>query len=156
MTSGNLIHCIYASMAKTKFSEASLAEILALARTNNASLDVTGILLYSEGSFFQVIEGDARVVDTLFAKIAADPRHEKVTKIIREPISCRQFSDWTMGYLMITQGEIEAIDGLNDFFTNGSCLAQIDNGRARKLLHRFADGRWRSRLGGATKRAVPA
>jgi hypothetical protein len=156
MESSNLIHCIYASAARSKYSEAALFELLKRARMNNAGLGVTGMLLYSDGSFFQVIEGDAGVVDALYTKIAADPRHEKVTQIIREPIRARQFDDWTMGYLKMTQQEIETIEGLNDFFGDATCLAQIDGGRARKLLRSFADGRWRSRLGGVAERPALA
>ncbi|MDB5810935.1 MAG: hypothetical protein JWN94_3057, partial [Betaproteobacteria bacterium] len=69
--SGKLIHCIYASAAKSAFSNTALAELLAKARKNNRSLEATGMLLYADGSFFQVIEGEAAMIDALFVKIAA-------------------------------------------------------------------------------------
>ena len=156
MTAKPVFQLIYASAAAKEFRPSDLPDILRVARETNGPLGVTGMLLYSDGSFFQVIEGDAGVVDALYTKIAADPRHEKVTQIIREPIRARQFDDWTMGYLKMTQQEIETIEGLNDFFGDATCLAQIDGGRARKLLRSFADGRWRSRLGGVAERPALA
>jgi hypothetical protein len=146
----SLIHCIYASAAKQAYGEAELAELLQRAQTNNARLNVTGMLLYSEGSFFQVLEGDEATVDGLLAKIAADKSHEQVTLIMREPIAKRAFGEWTMGFSRMTREDIESIDGLNDFFGKASCFAQIDSGRAKKLLRCFAEGRWRSRLSGVT------
>jgi len=151
----SLIHCIYASAANSKFGELQLATLLMRARTDNARRGITGMLVYAEGSFFQVLEGNAVAVDGVFDKIGADPRHEQVTQIIREPIAGRAFGDWSMGYSRMTRDDIEGIDGLNDFFGKASCLAQIDGGRAMKLLRTFSAGRWRSRLGvGSQSRAA--
>jgi len=63
-----------------------LAELLQGARDTNAELGLTGMLLYAEGSFFQVLEGQADVVDALYDKIERDKRHDQVTLVIREPI----------------------------------------------------------------------
>jgi len=152
----SLIHCIYASAATVEFDASQLAMLLEQARTSNADAGITGMLIHAEGSFFQVLEGDAHRVESLVAKIKADPRHEKVTEIIREPIPRRAFGDWTMGYARMTREDFAAIDGLNDFFGRASCLARIDAGRARKLLGRFAAGRWRLCSGTAPDRMAAA
>lgn len=146
-----LIHCIYASAATKSFSAAEMTELLMYARTNNACLGVSGMLLYVDGSFFQVIEGRADKVDGLYKKIAADKRHSGISLIIREPISERSFADWTMGYSAMNREDIKEIDGLNDFFGKGSCFAELDSGRAKKILESFAKGRWRIRLRGAAE-----
>ncbi|MEQ8496099.1 MAG: BLUF domain-containing protein, partial [Gammaproteobacteria bacterium] len=91
----SLIHCIYASAATAPLDAAQRRELLRVARANNRRLGVTGILLYVDGSFFQVLEGEADVVDELFLRIAGDPRHANVTEIIRERIAQRAFPDWS-------------------------------------------------------------
>lgn len=48
-----------------------------------------------------------------------------------------------MGYASISRRELEKIDGMNDFFSGKTCLADIDKGRAQKILNAFAEGRWR-------------
>ena len=144
--SDELVHLIYVSVATEHFKDDDLITLLELARTKNAATDVTGMLLYSERNFFQVLEGDAQVVDSLYKKISADERHSKVAKIIQEPISERAFGKWTMAYTGATREQLGAIEGLSDFFSEGTCLAEIDPGRSKKLLGAFAKGRWRQNL----------
>lgn len=142
----DLIHCIYASTARDSFSDQQLTELLRRARLRNTVLGVTGMLLYDRGSFFQALEGNARLVEALFERIAADPRHHRVVEIINEPIPRRAFADWSMGFSMVDPARLRRIDGLNDFFGAGRSLADLDEGRARKLFQAFAAGRWRRRI----------
>lgn len=146
-----LTHLIYTSAATKEFDPSDLKTILQLARSNNAQRSVTGMLLYTSGSFFQVLEGEEATLMELFARIALDPRHESVTKIIHEPIAQRSFSDWTMGFLEGDASELEMIEGLNDFFRQGNSLTNLESGRAKKLLSAFSQGRWRARLKGNAK-----
>lgn len=139
----DLIHLIYASKATIDFSEDDIVYLLAKARKNNNSLNVTGMLLFDKGSFLQILEGEEKVVNKLFTEISKDKRHGNIVKIITEAISRRHFNDWSMGYARISRSELEKIEGMNDFFKGSTCLADIDKGRAKKILTAFADGRWR-------------
>jgi len=138
-----LIRCIYASIAVPQFKEDELPMLLEGARRANAEHGVTGMLLYVEGSFFQVLEGEADAVDATYTRITRDPRHTQVTLIIREPIAQRDFSNWTMGFAVVDRLETGQLDGENDFFTKSSCVDVLDPGRAKKLLAAFRNGRWR-------------
>ena len=122
-----------------------MAAILDAARRKNASLSITGMLLYTEGSFFQVLEGPSDALASLLATIKNDSRHASVTKIIDEPIARRDFPDWKMGYSHVSQHELVTIDGLTDFFQNSQSLVHMPPGRAKRLLGAFAAGRWRLR-----------
>ena len=141
-----LIHCIYTSVANEKYDHDEMVFLLDIIRTNNKKLNVTGMLLYDDGSFFQVLEGDKAAVNSLFMQIEKDPRHCKVSKLVEEPITTRSFSEWTMGYSNVTAKELSKIKGLNDFFTDNHCFTELDESRAIKLLNEFRDGRWRTRL----------
>jgi hypothetical protein len=125
-----------------------------VARENNAKLGLTGMLLYAEGSFFQVLEGQVDVVDALYAKIARDKRHAQVTLVIREPISKRHFDAWTMGFYRTSLADLAGMSGVNNFFGNDRAEVSIDAGRARKLLAAFREGRWRKQLAGARRTAA--
>jgi hypothetical protein len=148
-----LIHCIYASTAASIFKESDIPALLEHARTANAEGALTGMLLYIEGGFFQVLEGDDTVVDEVYGRIKRDPRHSKVTLIIQEPIAVRDFSDWTMGFCTVDSLEAGQLIGENDFFKSASCVTRLDGGRAKKLLAAFRTGRWRHQRTG-THRAV--
>ena len=154
MTSG-LVQCIYASAVSREFEDNELAELLQTARANNAKLGLTGMLLYAEGSFFQVLEGPADVVDALYAKIESDHRHAHMTLVIREPIPKRCFDAWTMGFYKASREELAGMSGVNDFFDKDRTAVRVDAGRAKKLLAAFRDGRWRTQLTGA-RRPAPA
>lgn len=138
-----LVHLIYASRAAQPLTEEELVELLNMARTSNSSIGVTGMLLHCEGSFFQVLEGEEKIVSALYKKISKDPRHEDIVKIIQESIEERAFGEWSMGYARAKKEQLKSISGLNDFFQSKKCLGEIDTGRARKLLTAYADGHWR-------------
>ena len=142
-----LVHCIYCSASLIgDFSRQELDRLLEQARSNNARLGITGILLYENRSFLQVLEGPRTVVEVLFDKIAVDKRHGRATRIIAEPIQERAFGEWTMGFPKLSLKELEEIPGLNDFFTRGHSFEQIGEGRAKTLLEAFKEGRWRAAL----------
>lgn len=145
----SLIHCIYASASTCHFGDDELSLLLRQARQVNQALGITGMLLHVDGSFFQVLEGEPEKVDGLFDKISRDPRHSRVTLIVREPIAKRSLTDWTMGYTPIAKQDVATIVGQNDFFAGASCLVDLDDRRAKKLLAAFGRGRWRAALGGA-------
>ena len=137
----SLIHCIYASAETSRFDSSELADLLRHARNNNQRLGLTGMLLFSGGSFLQVLEGDADVVDAMYERIALDTRHGQVTLIIREPIAKRSFNDWSMGFFEIAHDDLAQMEGFQA--VTSVSFAQLDSGRARKLLNAFAEGRWR-------------
>jgi hypothetical protein len=92
----SVIALVYVSAARKLFDEAALSILLAQCQRNNARLGVTGMLLYADGNFMQVVEGDAAAVDALVATIAQDPRHSRMTVLLRMPIEQRQFAGWSM------------------------------------------------------------
>jgi hypothetical protein len=145
----SLIHIVYASVETQAFSSAQLTELLQKARVKNEDLHMTGMLLYSDGNFFQVLEGEPDSVDGMYKKLHLDKRHQQLALIVREPIAKRYFADWSMGFSRVTPEELSQVDGLNDFFLEGSCFVRLDSGRAKKLLGFFAEGRWRAKLTGA-------
>ena len=147
MSKGNLMHCAYCSAStKTPLSSTELESLLAECRRNNSKADVTGLLLYQNGSFFQVLEGEHATVEALFHKISLDKRHHQTKKIIFEPIATRSFAAWTMGFPKITSKELATIPGLSDFFHHGTSYVELGEGRAKSLLGAFKDGKWRASL----------
>jgi hypothetical protein len=143
---GGLIRLAYVSEATVTFSDAALRELLTQARANNASLDVTGMLLFIDRSFFQILEGDAETVHRLFAKIGRAKRHGHLVKLIEEPIEQRDFGDWSMGMAKVSSKELRSLPGFSDILAGGGSLQAIGSARARVLLSAFRDGRWRARV----------
>ncbi len=144
-----LIHCIYASRAIDPPTESGMQAILERSRVNNAARNITGMLLFVDGTFFQVLEGDEPRVDETYRFISRDARHDRVTQIIRESIARRSFGEWSMGFTAVGRADAQRLVGENDFFRGANCLEGINPGRAKKLLAAFAAGRWRTDQTGA-------
>ena len=118
----SLEHLIYASVATTPFGVSQLTDLLQKARTSNDRLGLTGMLLHcdSDGSFFQVLEGEPAAIDQLLQKLLLDKRHSHLTPIIREPIAARSFGNWSMGFSSVSPEKLRKVPGLNDFFQQTS------------------------------------
>ena len=144
MSDPNLIQLFYASSASVPFSEADLHALLKKARKVNTGLGVSGMLLYAEGSFFQVLEGPADTVEDLYNAIKGDRRHKNVRRIAKLPIDTRDFADWSMAHADVTPEEAVKIPGLSDFFN----ATEADDGErvSQTLLKSFRKGMWRARL----------
>ena len=99
MAGERLVSIVYGSAATAGFSTLDLDELLSTARANNRVSGVTGMLLYEDGRFLQVLEGPETVVRDLMATIAPDVRHDRVEVLTDEPIEERRFPDWTMGHV---------------------------------------------------------
>jgi hypothetical protein len=100
-----MIRLTYASTASQEWSPEDLLKLLKQARTNNGAKNITGILLYSNGTFFQVLEGEEAAVENLFRTIEKDPRHKNCTIIERLNITERAFQYWSMGFEKIDPKE---------------------------------------------------
>ena len=81
-----------------------IADILAVSRRNNNRDDLTGSLAYSEGRFFQVVEGQAVDVDRMMKRVTLDRRHSDILVVSRMPVEGRIFADWSMNAPSISPG----------------------------------------------------
>lgn len=86
----------YSSISAELLTEQELFDIVSSAMIFNAYDDITGVLIYQDQIFFQVIEGRRDKILRLFSKIELDPRHTEVEQLWLHPISQRKFSDWSM------------------------------------------------------------
>ncbi len=97
-----LIQICYASVASAPFEEPALQGLLKKARANNSRDGITGLLLYGNGHFVQVFEGEEAPVDALYARILTDSRHRQVFQLYRDPVSTRDFANWMMAFERLT------------------------------------------------------
>jgi hypothetical protein len=94
-----MIQIVYASASVMRLSPAQLTLLLDQSRIRNATYSVTGMLLYHNGSFLQVLEGPEFGVDRIFASIQRDSRHNSIKLLHRQPIVRREFADWSMSFI---------------------------------------------------------
>lgn len=104
---------IYSSDAATPMQMEDLEEILEHARSRNARTGVTGALVYIDGVFLQILEGDFDTIQQLMAKISADVRHEEVTVLQEAEIPAAVFEGWEMAYIGATNEQVAQWAGLS-------------------------------------------
>ena len=137
----SLISLIYASRSTEYFHEHQIPELLQQVRIANARQEITGMLLYIDGSFVQVLEGHPEMVDAVFSRILSDMRHNQLRSIARDSIPERAFEGWTMMHKTVDAAEAGELMGEADYFTSPTWLTQLDPRRAKKLLS-AANLRW--------------
>lgn len=95
-------------------SAINIDSILASCQRNNAELDITGVLLYSDTHFFQYLEGNGPQIKKLYEHIKEDPRHRNVVMITIGGIQERAFPSWQMGAKKYDTESVEFRTQLND------------------------------------------
>jgi hypothetical protein len=96
----------YVSSAKHLLSEDELKRLLETARQRNRKHQVTGVLLYNDGSFLQYIEGPPEGLAVVFRHIRRAPQHHDITELVHAPVAERVFPDWLMGFTQPTKSEL--------------------------------------------------
>jgi len=113
-------------------SRQTLLGILNQSSQNNTRLHVTGMLIYFEGTFIQVLEGAEDVVYSLLDKISKDARHKDVTVVHDEPIQEREFGAWEMAFRAIDDKQLKATEAFIELDK-----LKLSSGEAKGLLKTF-------------------
>ena len=104
-------HIIYLSRATKRPTDEELTTLLTQARTTNARQNITGALVYGDGQFMQIIEGEEADLAMLYARLLQDGRHEQVFKFADKPIAQRSFADWSMAFRPASAAEFATLAG---------------------------------------------
>jgi len=136
-----LFHLIYVSTALPPRTLEDNARLLVQARRRNKTNDVTGMLLYKDGHFMQVLEGDEENVMEIFADIRKDIRHHSIDVLRSEYIRHRDFPDWAMGFTDVDVLDGETIPGFTRFLEHDfdSEYFSEDSVEAHAMLMAFKD-----------------
>jgi hypothetical protein len=124
---------VYVSSEAMRFSEQDLSTLLEESRARNLVSEITGLLLYKDGNFMQLLEGAQEVVVSVLAKIKCDVRHRGVRVLMEEDISHREFSDWSMGFKKLGAETATEIPGYSDFLNVPLTSDQFTNDPSKSL-----------------------
>lgn len=98
---GSMHHFCYASKSTSEKQHLleDLTTILSEARNFNYKHQISGVLYYSSGYFFQYLEGELSILNLLLEKLHKDPRHHNIKVFQIKPIEQPLFPDWSMQYI---------------------------------------------------------
>jgi Sensors of blue-light using FAD len=120
---------IYASTAVRPFGPAEFNRLLMQARIYNFSEGIGGLLLRAKLEFLQVLEGPEPAVATLYARIAADPRHRAVRVLEAAAVRGPLFRHASLGFAEVEPAALARL------------IAYLDPPHRRALLPQHYDER---------------
>lgn len=94
----DLVELSYLSEAVSDMSFLGLMRLLESARAFNQKNGVTGILLYDNQQFAQIIEGEYANVMKAWKRIQEDKRHHRVELLEIREITERNYPDWLLRF----------------------------------------------------------
>lgn len=93
----NMFRIIYISEIDTQnFDSQTLIDIMKVAKKNNATNHITGVLIFDYSHFLQVLEGSNEAVSQTFVKIVKDLRHKNLRLVVAHNSEHRCFENWDM------------------------------------------------------------
>lgn len=105
MSDNGTIQFIYASSAtfgdgdiETSLTQRTVFNIVRQSRRNNPGWGVVGALLFGDGHFLQILEGNEDDIDRLTSVIFNDERHSEPKILRRRSIDAPQFGQWSMKF----------------------------------------------------------
>ena len=104
---------IYASQASMAFPPETLLELLTFCRRANPRAELSGLLVFRDDTFLQLLEGPAERVTRVYEKICVDPRHHDIRLLADRQVEERYFPDWSMGFEEVNEVALISWPGLS-------------------------------------------
>lgn len=120
-----MYHLIYSSQAREAMTLTTLVVLLMQARALNERQHVTGALVYGDGQFMQVMEGEEAVIKDLYERVAKDPRHYGVRTLAAGPITSRRFAQWSMAFGEVPAAEFQVLQRVAEYQTPAQMASQL-------------------------------
>lgn len=98
---------IYTSHAVQDCNKTMLMNILNTSIKNNAQNAITGVLIYREKKFIQLLEGQEKTITDLYQRIEQDKRHTNCEILHSSHIAERNIEQWSMGFLHVESGTLD-------------------------------------------------
>jgi hypothetical protein len=119
----------YISDSRINKSLTDFNNLIVKAKSNNTKNNITGILVYKNNNFLQVLEGHTETVDSVFDKIRMDQRHQNIFKIINTSIDERFFEEYEFGFTVVS--DKNAVQNLSDYL---NWLRNAENMIANEII----------------------
>ncbi|WP_051336382.1 BLUF domain-containing protein [Aquimarina latercula] len=98
-----MLYTISYVSTSAELSDFQINELLHITKLKNEDLGITGILMYSDQNFFQIIEGQKKVIKSLYQKIEKDIRHFNLIRILDRSINIPSFTSFQSTYTIVNR-----------------------------------------------------
>ncbi len=118
-----MYYLIYRSQTTNPMPEEDLNNLLGQARDRNRSLNITGMLLFFDNKFLQLLEGEERDVKLVYDSIRTDTRHKDLHILKEGPAEKRLFPGWSMSFRLVSHQDFANEQAYKDIYKPGTAGA---------------------------------
>jgi hypothetical protein len=126
---------VYCSRAAEGVDDAEVDRIIEFSQRRNVTRDITGVLVFGSGVFFQWIEGPPAEVESLVASLHGDARHYDIVALDRSVEKrARLYPNWEMERVgaddirAVLQEALESAEDENNIAALRRILQHLDSG----------------------------
>ncbi|MBW2960970.1 BLUF domain-containing protein [Mesonia aestuariivivens] len=125
----------YVSNSNPELSYTDILKILSVSQKKNIEQEIHGLLLYSDGNFFQILEGSCDIIQSIWKNIRKDKRHFSIIKVFETEVTTKPFD----GYLcdFISAEEKYQYHNLKQVFDQLKSLDEKPREAAEEMLKLF-------------------
>lgn len=121
---------VYVSDTSKDLKTADIQQVFDHTSDWNINHDISGFLVYKGGNFIQLLEGNEKLIKSLFKRISKDKRHVNVTIILEEKISQHSFDGYKSGFFTSQSDELtHGLLGYIDY------LKLLENPKVDKVIN---------------------
>ena len=131
---------VYCSRAAEGVDDVEVARIIERSQRRNVERDITGVLVFGSGVFFQWIEGPPAEVENLIASLHGDPRHYDIVSLDRSVEKReRLYPNWEMERVgaddirAVLQDALESAEDESNIAALKRILKHLDSGPLNTL-----------------------
>ncbi len=125
---------VYCSRAAESVDEIEVDRIIERSQRRNVAREITGVLVFGSGVFFQWIEGPPAQVENLIASLNGDPRHHDIVALDRSVEKRdRLYPNWEMERVgaddirAVLQDALESAEDENNIAALTRILKHLDS-----------------------------
>jgi hypothetical protein len=128
----------YVSTANPALSENEIQSTLDFSKDWNNNHEITGILLFSQGNFFQVLEGEESLLKMLFERIKADKRHHNIITIFQKEVPEVKFQNYEADFISLD--DRYHAKNIDSYFSQIKLLNPSIQSSVKYILNKFTEG----------------
>ncbi|MEL0643853.1 BLUF domain-containing protein [Olleya sp. Ti.3.14] len=106
----------YKSQANANLKLLEFEALFNQTQLKNNSHNITGVLVKRDDVFFQILEGNPIIIDTVYEEIKKDRRHFNILELLNKSISQLSFKSFDIGYAVIK--DTDTLYGLQKFVSD--------------------------------------
>lgn len=114
-----------------------LTSLAKQSRFNNLIYQISGLLVYSNQQFYQILEGEKDSIELVYSKIEQDNRHKDILLLTKEAIASRTFWRWSLGLVTI-RDKSDVYTQLIDYIRENKSLASKNIDDASFIFEAFS------------------